>query len=116
MQRVCADSKEVQFRRSDDHGASKRKEGWRREDGQAREEKGNRREKKEIAAARRTGKTETALNSVVSLPTFANSRPFVLHLEAEEVGHGALFPFIRSSPSPVLLSATIAGAIRVNFC
>lgn len=50
------------------------------------EAKGNRREKKEIAAARETGKTETALNPMVSLPTFANSRPFALHLEAEEVG------------------------------
>lgn len=67
--------------------------------GQRREAKVNRREKKEIAATRGIGKTETTLNSVVSLPTFDNSRPFVLHLEAEEVGHRALFPPIRSPPS-----------------
>lgn len=80
---------------------------------------GNRREKKErTAATRGTGKTKTALNSVVSLPTFADSRPFALHLGAEEVGHRALFPPIRSPPSysvfaaaavPVPLSATVRG-------
>lgn len=111
----------MQFRRSDDHGASKRKEGRRRENGaQTGEAKGSRREKKEIAAARGTGKTQTALNCVVSLPIFpfADSRPFALHLEAEEVGHRALFPPIRSppssspfSPSPAPLSAA-ARAVR----
>ena len=67
--------------------------------GQRREAKENRREKKEIAATRGIGKTET-LSSVISLPTFDDSCPFVLlHLEAEEVGHHALFPPIRSPPS-----------------
>lgn len=110
---VCADSKEVQFRRSDDHGVSKRKEGCWRENGLAGVEAGDRQEKrKRLAAAWGAGKTETALNSVVSLPTSSPTpSSLCLQLEGEEVGHRALFPPVRPPPSYSVFA--IAGS---TFC